>query len=209
MKKVLLLGDQIRVGYQKYVEMALFRTDDETVVYLPQNHDMMSTYLLRWLPTWCQRLEIGDSLDLVHFNVGLWDCKIMEDGKHLVPLSEYKKNINRICKIIKRLYPEAKIVFATTTPVLENLCKNRINNDIEKYNKAAVEVINDNGGVINDLYALMKDAQRECYSDAINFRTKEGTNMLATQVTKKIASELQVKTNFEIMQQYLNMDFGI
>ena len=208
MKKVLLLGDQTRVGYQRYVEMALFRTDDKTVVYLPENHDMMSTYLLRWLPTWCQRLEIGDELDLVHFNVGLWDCKIMEDGKRLVPISEYKKNIDRICKSIKRLYPNAKIIFATTTPVSEQLCTNRFNKDIEEYNKAAAEIIEAHGGTINDLYTLMKDAPKDCWSDAINFRTKEGAELLATQVVEKIASELGVATNFEIMKQYLNMDYG-
>lgn len=208
MKKVLLLGDQIRVGYQRYVEMALFRTDDETEVYFSENHDMMSTYLLRWLPTWKERLKLDEKVDLVHFNAGLWDCKIMEDGKPLVPITEYKKNIERLCKMIKRLFPETKIVFATTTPVSE-ACTNRYNKDIEEYNKVAAEIVKNNGGAINDLYALMKNAAKDCYSDAVNFRTKEGSEILATGVAEFIASQLEVKTNFEIMKQYLNMDYGV
>jgi len=208
MKRVLILGDQIRVGYQRYVEMALFRTDDETEVYFPENHDMMSTYLLRWLPTWKERLKLDEKVDLVHFNAGLWDCKIMEDGKQLVSISEYKKNIERLCKMIKGLFPEAKIAFATTTPVSE-VCTNRCNKDIEQYNQAAIEIVKNNGGVIDDLYSLMKNAPKNCYSDSVNFRTKKGSKILATGVAEFIASQLEVETNFEIMKQYLNMDFGV
>ena len=134
---------------------------------------------------------------MVHWNAGLWDDLVMFDDKHLVSLEVYKENIERICNIIKILFPNAKMIFATSTPVQEELftvCK-RYNNDTEIYNLAACEIVKKHGGEINDLYTLMKNAPIEYHSDLTHYYTKEGTKLITSQVVNCIGKSLEIKAN--------------
>ena len=49
MKKVLLLGDSIRMGYCKYVKMAF---DGSAEIVYPEDCCRFSAYTLRYLGTW-------------------------------------------------------------------------------------------------------------------------------------------------------------
>lgn len=193
MKKILLIGDSIRLGYDKYVKIAF---KDVAEVYYPEENSRFVMYVYRRLHEWKDELKCGDDIDVVHWNAGLWDDLILLDGKHLTPIDIYKEYVDRTCKMIKILFPKAKIIFATSTPVQEELflaCK-RYNQDTEMYNKVAIEVVKSHGGEINDLYALAKAAPVEYHSDLTHYYTKEGTRLLTNQVVKCLEETLGIQS---------------
>lgn len=193
MKKILLIGDSIRQGYDKYVKKAF---DGVAEVFYPADNCRFSEYVLRHIIDWKNETGCGDDVDLVHWNAGLWDDLVMVDGKNLTPIEHYEQNIQRICDVIKILFPKAQIVFATSTPVREELflgaCK-RYNADTRRYNDKATEIIKLNGGNVNDLYSLVEDCPKEYYSDMTHLYTKNGTKIITEQVIKVIEALLGIK----------------
>ncbi|MDD4690036.1 MAG: hypothetical protein PHE51_09860 [Eubacteriales bacterium] len=192
MKKILLIGDSIRGGYDKYVKLSF---DGVAQVYYPSENCRFTTYIIRNIFEWKNDICCGDDVDLVHWNAGLWDDLIVLDGKHHVSIDVYKENIERICNLIKILFPKAKMIFATSTPVQEELFVDykRYNKDTEEYNAAAIDIIKKYGGEINDLYGLLKDAPKEYHSDRTHFYTKEATEIITNQVVKHIEKSLDIK----------------
>lgn len=191
MKKVLLLGDSIRQGVEKYVDMAF---EDTAQVFYPKDCGRFTAYTLRYIGIWKAQLKCGD-VDLIHWNAGLWDCLRLGDGLPQTERSVYQDNLHRICLAIERLFPNAQQVFATSTAVQEHLFTGvlkRFNADIEAYNAAAIEVVTAHGAKINDLYAVTKNAPAEFYSDSTHFNTKEGTRLVAEPVISCIANNLGV-----------------
>ena len=71
MKTVLLLGDSIRVGYDKSVKKTL---EGAVNVYFPKENCRFAAYLLRNVHTYQKLIPNGDEVALVHWNAGLWDC---------------------------------------------------------------------------------------------------------------------------------------
>ena len=59
MKKVMLIGDSIRKGYDKYVKMAL---EDSAEVAYPKENCRFTPYVLRNLHTWLGDTGFGDGL---------------------------------------------------------------------------------------------------------------------------------------------------
>lgn len=200
MKKIVLIGDSIREGYDKYVKMAF---EGICEVYYPSENCRFTSYILRNIFDWKEAMGCGDDVDLVHWNAGLWDNLILIDGRHHTEIGVYKENIGRICKFIKILFPKAKIIFATSTPVdeerfrarYESRMLMRYNSDTEKYNQVAVDMVFKHGGEINDLYGLLKERQNEYHSDQTHFYTKEGTRVITNQVIENIEKALGVKAN--------------
>ena len=194
MKKILLLGDSIRMGYDEYVQTAF---DGIAEVYYPEDNCRFSTYLLRNFYVWKNSLlgrgELGTA-DLVHWNVGLWDCLIQLDGEPLVELEQYKKYLLRIHKQISCFLPGAKQIFATSTAVVEHRFGKfkRFNHTIEEYNQAAREVLEPLGVEFNDLYELTKNFPEEWHSDATHFNTKEGQKALTGQVVAHLEKALEL-----------------
>ena len=70
MKKVVLIGDSIRMGYDKYVKEALKNSAE---VYYPGENCRFAEYVLRYAHEWKKAGAWGDDVDLVHWNAGLWD----------------------------------------------------------------------------------------------------------------------------------------
>ena len=194
MNRILLLGDSIRMGYDKYVKLAF--KDIAEVVY-PEENCRSSVYLLRNLLIWREWLDSYDNIDIIHWNAGLWDDLHLLDGKPLISLEQYQDNIDRICIHLEKLFPKAKIIFATSTPVREEFfggCK-RFNKDTENYNKVACEIVKKHGGHINDLYSLMSDCPNSYHSDMTHYYTKEGTKIITNAVVNSIAEHLNVKAS--------------
>ncbi len=193
MKKIILLGDSIRMGYDKYVKTALEGTAE---VYYPKENCRFAQHTLRFLHEWAKKEAFPDDIDLVHWNAGLWDVlELFGDG----PLSEkdaYARTILRIQKRIKLLYPNAKQVFATSTAVIEELFKSqfkRHNENIKAYNKAAIEALEGTGTIINDLFALTFNCPREWHNnDPTHFETYEGLENIGGQVISVICRELDI-----------------
>lgn len=191
MKRIFLIGDSIRKGYDKYVKMAF---DGVAEVAYPSENCRFTSYVIRNLRDWKKATGWYDA-EVVHWNVGLWDNLVMLDGLHLTDIETYRKNIERICHLIKILFPNAKTIFATSTPVQEELFKDhkRYNKDIEAYNAAAVEIVRHHGGDINDLYATMAALPTSYHSDLTHYYTKEGTKVMTEQVVAHIEKVLGIQ----------------
>jgi hypothetical protein len=191
MKNVLLVGDSIRIGYDKAVKRSL---EGIANVYFPSENCRFAAYVLRYLHDYKALVPDG-KVDVLHWNAGLWDClRLFEEDVH-TPLDFYAYYIERICIRIRKLFPEAKVIFATSTSVLSEKMKpdfKRYNEEIEKYNKTAVEIVKKYGFAVNDLYAASISLPEEAHSDPVHYYTPEGTRTFAEQVISHISPALGI-----------------
>ena len=192
MKKIILIGDSIRMGYDKYVKEALKNVAE---VYYPEENCRFAEYTLRCAHEWKSQFGCGDDVDLVHWNVGLWDCLELFEDEPLSTVDYYKNAIGRIDKRLRMLFPKAKMVFATSTSVNEEIMNKdfrRHNATIEKYNEAAKEALCGTDTKINDLYTLTAALPNEYHSDFVHFYTDKGTEIIGGRVLSVICSELGI-----------------
>ena len=196
MKKVVLIGDSIRLGYDKYVKEALAGVAE---VYYPDDSARFSEYTLRYLSDWKHDNGWGEDIDLVHWNTGLWDVLEMYGEAPISNPQQYGETIAKISRQIKILFPKAKQVFATSTSVIEGKYgwdRKRHNATIEQYNKIAVDALAGTGCVINDLYTLTKNAPLEIRAgDPTHFYTPEGTKLIGDRVLSIICGELEISAS--------------
>lgn len=194
MKKVVLIGDSTRMGYDKFIKESLAGVAE--VYYAPENA-RFSTNTLRFAHDWKAKGEWPDDIDLVLWNVGLWDMLEMFGEEPLVPVEHYKYNIPRIDKRLRTLFPMAKIVFVTSVSVLEERYKptarfRRRNSVIEEYNREALDALKDTDTKIFDLYTLTKDAPASYRTDEVHFYTDEGRAFVGGLVLDFITAELGI-----------------
>ncbi len=192
MKKVVLMGDSIRMGYDKYVKEALLDTAE---VYYPSENCRFAEYMLRYAHVWKEEGKWPDDVDLVHWNAGLWDVLELFDDGPLTSISYYAEAIARINKRIRMLYPKAKIVFATSTPVIEEKYgegAKRHNEIIKKYNEAAINALASSDTLINDLYSLAEGFPEEYHSDPTHYSTDKGRELIGGRVISIICRELGI-----------------
>ena len=191
MKNVLLLGDSIRVGYDKAVRKTL---EGKANVYFPEENCRFASYLLRNLHEY-QSLIPDGQVDVLHWNAGLWDCLRLFGEDPQTPLDVYAYYIDRLCIRIKKLFPDAVVIFATSTRVQsEKMDPNfkRYNEDTEAYNAAAVEIVKKYGFQVNDLYAVSAALPEAAHSDAVHYYTPMGTEAFANQVLSYLAPALEL-----------------
>ena len=95
MKKVILLGDSIRlIGYGARATELL---GEGYAVWQPEDNCRFTAYTLRMLFEYKAQLE---GSDVIHFNCGLWDeCDLFGDGA-FTPLDTYVENLVRIAAIL-------------------------------------------------------------------------------------------------------------
>lgn len=186
MKEVLLLGDSIRMFYQKRVKELL---GEEYNVSAPEENCRFSMYTLNSLRTW---LPGFPKPDIIHWNNGLWDTAILyaEDGC-FTPLDEYLRNLERILRKLRTT--GAQIIFATTTPThpdkvnwTGDMPPKHDNADIRRYNEAAVELMRREGIPVNDLYAQVCDDIEHYVCEDWIHPSPDGIETLAQAVAQKI-----------------------
>ena len=191
MKNVLLIGDSIRIGYDKAVKKSL---EGIANVFYPGENCRFASYVLRYLHEYRALVKDGE-VDVLHFNTGLWDClRLFEEDPH-TPIEVYAYYMERICIRIKKFFPNAKVIFATSTSVQsEKMGKNfkRYNEEIEEYNKVAVDIVKKHGFIVNDLYALSKALPEEAHSDAVHYYTPIGTEAFTKQVLTYLSDALEL-----------------
>ena len=213
MKNVILIGDSIRMGYCKYVKEAL---DGAAEVYYPAENCRFSTHTFRFLGDWHRDGNWPPDVDIVHWNVGLWDALEMDGEGPLNTIETYEMNIGRIYRKIKRMYPNAVQVFATSTNVVEEGYKGsfrRSNTSIERYNEIAVKFLKEQGVYINDLYSLTKNIPSEYRSDMTHFNTPQGTKLIGDRVISVICELInidaaQVKTEDFVLEKFSDKSLG-
>ena len=148
MTNITLLGDSIRqIGYG--LKVPEFLGGDFNVLQ-PNDNCRFTYYMLRMLFDF--RKEIQSS-EVVHYNCGSWDaCDLFGDGA-FTPLDEYIRSMLRITDLLHGMCK--KLVFATTTPVLEG-GTDQDNELIVRQNEAIVPLLRERGVVINDLYTTVE-----------------------------------------------------
>lgn len=199
---VLLYGDSISIGYSSTVREALLTQANVYRIHLnggdassfiskmTKMHNTMQNPALEdpWLFNW----------DVIHFNVGLHDLKYLNNkkldkthGKQVSTIKEYKNNLKNIVVYLKKIAPNAKLIFATTTPIPSGE-PGRIVGDAAKYNAAALEVMKDFSEVaINDLYTFTKPNHKAWWQDTGNVHyNKIGKNAQGTEVARNILAQL-------------------
>ena len=189
MKKIILLGDSIRMGYDKYVKEALADTAE---VYYPAENCRFAQYMLRFLHAWKETNNWPEDADLVHWNAGLWDVSETYGDPPISSLAHYTDMIARIDKRIRLLFPKAKVVFATTVPILEDGAAgdntgvqgtiNYSNEWVKTYNAAAVKLMEELEVPVNDLYALCMEDDRRYKCEDLLHLSEEGSRRCAAQV---------------------------
>lgn len=210
MKKIVLIGDSIRAGYDKYVKRVL---REEAVVLYNSDSGRFSQYVLRAVVDWKRNENWGDDVDLVHWNAGLWDTLRICGDEPLTPPEMYSVMIKRIDKRLRYLFPQAKIIFATSTRVIEERYGptfKRLNKDIEEYNRIALEALADTDTVINDLYSFTQALPDAFYNDPTHLYTPEGTKAMTDKVLEVICQVMGwEKKTYDEKDYYTDTPHGI
>lgn len=175
-KKVLLLGDSRRMGYEPFVREQL---KDIAEVYGPKENGRWAGYTLNTLRFWMNDFPVPD---LVHWSCGLWD---LGDDYHLGrPFSlpeEYESAVDRTVTVLRKLFPGVKIIFGTTMPVGD-----QDPTDIEGYNDIMRRVAARQNIPVDDLCGLMK-GRMSTYDvgDGLHLND-EGNAIVAAKVAESI-----------------------
>lgn len=180
--RVLLIGDSISIGYTAPVRKLL--QGKANVHRIPTNGGPTTNGLAN-LREWLRH----GKWDVIHFNWGLHDLKIMPGGGRQVPPEAYQKNLRELVRELKAT--GAKLIWASTTPVPGGkLNPPRDSADVPVYNTIAGKIMAENQIVTDDLYgfALPRLAQIQ-RPENVHF-TEEGSAQLAEQVAARIAAAL-------------------
>lgn len=182
MKKVLLLGDSIRMGYEQYVREGLKGLAE---VVAPGENGRFIKYTLWGANIWIKELGVPD---IVHWNNGLWDIHHeVPMVETLTSLEEYLETARRIINELRRV--KAHIIFATTTPVPVNAI-GRSNAEIDAWNTAAARLMTQYGVEVNDLNSIVKkDLAGNICEDRLHLSEK-GYRLCAEQVIKAVKKAL-------------------
>jgi len=182
--KVLLLGDSIRMSYQPIVAEIL---RDVAEVVGPSDNCQFSLYTLSSLQRWFD--ELGRP-DVVHWNNGIHDAGHNPNRSPVqIPLDVYAKNIEFILRQL--LETGARVVWATTTPVhparpfYDDQWAWR-NEEIDRYNAAALEIMGRYGIPVNDLHSIvMSNPDRLLSEDQLHL-SEEGQRKCAEAVAAAV-----------------------
>ncbi len=161
--------------------------DNKYNVYAPNENCRFAQYTLRYIHDWVYEIDT-QSIDVIHWNNGLWDVLRLDGDDPLTPLDVYMDMLRRIYKKLRLKFPNAKIIFATTTHVLEEKAPTnwmRYNSEIEEYNLAAEKLMKELEVEVNDLYSITRYFDESYYADWVHFNDK-GAKILAANIINKI-----------------------
>lgn len=183
--KILLLGDSIRMSYQPIVAE---RLDGKATVVGPADNCQFSLYTLSSLGRWIG--ELGKP-DVVHWNNGIHDAGHNPNRSPVqIPIDMYQENIALILKQLRDLTPQ--VIWATSTPVhpdrpFTDTGWSWRNEEIDRYNAAALEVMTANEVPVNDLHTLVWNNFQEYLAEDQLHLSEAGKNACAQAVVDAIA----------------------
>lgn len=181
--RILLIGDSISMGYTVPVRKLL--KDKANVHRIPENGGPTSNGLAK------MKVWLGASRwDVIHFNFGLHDLRLVTPGKQRIPPEAYEKNLRELVRQLQET--KAKLIWATTTPVPPGPFSTlgRATEDVPIYNAVAAKVMEENGIVIDDLYAFALPQLSKIQKPVNVHYTEGGYDVLAKKVAASIESFL-------------------
>jgi len=180
--RVLLIGDSISIGYTLPTRQLLEGVAN--VHRIPQNGGPTKNGLAnieKWLGT--------GTWDVIHFNWGIHDLKVMPDGKFQVEAAAYEANLRALVARMKKT--GAKLIWATTTPIPKGpLIPPREFGEVAVYNGIAEKVMKENAVVINDLNAWITPKLTEMQKKQDVHYHGSGSDYLAQKVAQEIRAAL-------------------
>lgn len=202
--RVLILGDSISMAYNPLVRKKL---GERAIVMRPMRGDGTRAencegttkgivQVDRWLTM------DGGEFDVIHFNFGLHDVKRIDpvSGKgsndpgdpHQATLEVYSLQLEQITSKLQA--SEARLIFATTTPVPGGRVRpHRDPEDVVRYNAAAVALMKERGIQVNDLHAFVLPRLEEFQRPVNVHFTPAGSDALADEVVAAILVSATVR----------------
>jgi lysophospholipase L1-like esterase len=194
--RILVVGDSVVSGY--YSALAkLF--DGKAAVY--KDGTTYNEPRPRWGKIVDRYLAAGgpDGWDVIQFNWGLHAVKYVdENNKNCIPddpgariqftVEEYARQLELWVNELKRT--NAKLIFATTTPVPEGARGSIPHIDVTPYNEAAKAIMAHHGITVNDLYAFAYPRLGELQIAKNVHFTPSGSKELARKTHEAITSLL-------------------
>jgi lysophospholipase L1-like esterase len=187
LKRVLLLGDSIRMGYQDGVKAKL---KGKVEVISPAANCGHSLMLRETLSEWA----IQHQPDIIHFNAGIWDLGRIPgsgEGASRFTIAAYVRNLRLVLRRLQK-DTNAILIFATTTPILDGPPGVRKRSCVPsplpaRYNIAALSLMNQYGVEVNDLNKIVMDTGvYKCLSEDRIHMTRTGNSSLAAAVARAI-----------------------
>ncbi len=192
---VLIIGDSISIGYTPFVKKAL--EGKANIVHNPGNAQHTGVGLEK-LDIWLGNTD----WDIIQFNWGLWDLCYRNpnsnnyghldkiNGQLTTSLEKYKENLDSIVQILKTS-TDAKLIYVTTTYVPDNE-DGRYKEDVSRYNKAAIEIMNRHAVVVNDIYYKSISIHNKFGKDTSNVHyTNEGYIELSKLILPTLIQEIE------------------
>ena len=192
MKNIMLIGDSIMFGSAQtsgYGVIVKEMLKESANIYIPPENARFALYTLRYLENWIDSMP-RDKMDIIHWNNLEWDIAEFYGDGPLTPLPFFIDTLRRIHKRLKLFFPNAHIIFATGTKVIEerslaNINFERHNSIIEEYNKEAKKLMQELEVDIDDLYEVSSHFSNEHYSDWVHPNYK-GAKLLADSVVNSL-----------------------
>ncbi len=190
--KVLILGDSISIGYTDPVRKLLA---GKAEVSRPNANCQHTAFGLANIDAWLGKTK----WDVIHFNWGIWDTHMVDAQGRLKKDNDpgelrirhtpeqYRDNLLQLVEKMQKT--GAKLVFATTTPIMSRTGKRF--EDIKVLNAVALDLMKRRDIAVNDLYDYVLPHAKEWQSgDKVHF-TQAGNGELAKHVGASILKALE------------------
>ncbi len=173
--RVLLIGDSITNGYLEPVRKALDGKANIDAWITPTSQGDKS------LPATLAAILAQQQYAVIHFNLGLHGWQ-----KGRIPEGQFEPLTHQMVQALKKGAPEAKLIWATITPVTEKGAPEQLNAEIQptidEHNAMALQVMKEEGVAINDLAALMLPNLKHAAGDMFHWKP-EGMALVVKQVS--------------------------
>jgi lysophospholipase L1-like esterase len=174
--RVLLIGDSITRGYYPEVEMRL--AGKAFVARLATSRFVADPVLLKEIALVLDETKF----DVIHFNNGMHGWQHSE--------AEYRKSFPQCVAAIRTHAPQAKLIWATTTPLRDGKAvtydtqAEYSDERVAARNAIAAEIVTAQKIPIDDLNAAMR-GHPEYHSDNVHFNS-QGVQIQAAQVSAQV-----------------------
>ncbi len=177
--RVLLIGDSITRSYYPAVEAKL--KGRAFCARIATSKAVGDPALLRQLATFIPE----ENFDIIHFNIGMHGWDYSE--------ADYQKYLPELLRVIRKSAPNAKLIWASTTPVRVDRDPGATNARITARNQIAQRFFTAQHVPIDDLWTAMQ-SYPQFHSDDVHFN-KDGVAILAAQVAAEIEKLLPGAAN--------------
>ena len=183
--KILLIGDSITAGYKWVVTRDLADKATVDAYCNPYNQACNA-----WHTELKEVLEKNGPYAVIHFNLGLHGWR-----KGDIPEGQFEPLTRKCVETIRKYAPDAKIIWASTTPVVTKTepfaLEPEINPIIVEHNAMAAKVMKECGIPINDLYAVMLPNLSMSNGDNVHWKDAKAGDLMGGAVAKAVIEQLE------------------